>query len=394
MNHAGRARAATAALALGALVAACSRERPPTASKPSPAATVAAARPEAELATVTLSPEAVQRLGIRTTAVGARPLAATRTLAGEVAVPDGQTVVVSAPVAGTLTAAGAAQPGDRVEKGAVMFYLQPMASVERDQRIEAERVVSTAQADHDASAQRLQRVERLLTDGAASQRTVEDARAQLAIATAALTAARERLAAVSRSPIGVSGTLPVVAPLTGVLQSVSASGGQTVAASAPLFTVANLDRVWIRVPVYAGDVPTVALNQPIAVGNLSGSGSRPAHPVVAPPRADAAAASVDLVYEMSAGTPPLRPGERVLVEVPLKASENTLAIPDTAIVYDVHGGTWVYEDRGNNSFARRRVSISRHVGNHAVVSEGLAPGARVVDTGAAELFGTEFGTGH
>jgi cobalt-zinc-cadmium efflux system membrane fusion protein len=340
-----------------------------------------------------LSPEAAQRLGIHTTTVAAQPLATTRTFAAEVLVPDGQTVTVSAPVAGTLTAAGDMQPGGRIAKGTPLFRLHPMASAERDQRIEAERLVATAQAENDAATQRLQRLERLLADGAASQRMVEEARAQQATTAAALTAARERVAAIGRNPIGASGELTIVAPLTGILQSMSVSAGQTVAAAAPLFTVANMDVVWVRVPVYAGDLPSVDLNQSIAVQRLGDSPARTARRVSAPPRADPAAASVDLVYELPAGTPPLRAGERVTVEIPLKSSENALAIPDASIVYDIHGDTWVYQDLGDHVFSRRRVQIARHVGRQAVVSKGLAAGSRIVDVGAAELFGTEFGTG-
>lgn len=372
----------------------CSRSPATPPAKPVPAATVAHPRPETDLTTVTLSAEAMARVGIHTAVAASERLAATRTLAGEVIVPEGKTVVVSAPVAGTLTASGDARAGSRVEQGAAMFRLLPLASADREQRIEAERLVATAQAEHEAAVQRLQRLERLLKDGAASQRAVDDARAQQATAAAGLTAARERLSAITRNPIGAQGEIAINAPFAGVLQSISAAVGQTVAASAPLFTIAQYDTVWIRVPLYAGDVSTVDSEQSASVTSLGGaSPSRQARRVVAPPRADPSAASVDLFYELPAGAPALRPGERVSVQLPLLSSESGLAIPDSAIVYDIHGGTWVYQDLGENVFSRRRVEIARHVGTKAVVARGIQAGARVVDVGAAELYGTEFGTG-
>ena len=83
----------------------------------------------------------------------------------------------------------------------------------------------------------------------------------------------------------------------------------------------------------------------------------------------------------------------MLVELPLKEHGTGLVVPDTAVLYDIHGATWVYEDLGGNAYARRRVEIARHAGDRAVVARGLAEGDKVVTAGAAELFGTEFGAG-
>ena len=49
-----------------------------------------------------LSPEAVKRLGIETAVAKVETAAATRSLGGEVTVPEGHMVTVTAPVAGTV----------------------------------------------------------------------------------------------------------------------------------------------------------------------------------------------------------------------------------------------------------------------------------------------------
>jgi multidrug resistance efflux pump len=118
--------------------------------------------------------------------------------------------------------------------------LAPLVSSERDQSIEARRAVQAAQAEADAARLRLQRLEQLLKDGAASLRSVEEARAQSQIADAALTAARERLAAVHQGPVGPQGEIAITAPLDGVIQAVSAAPGQTVAAAAALLQIAQV----------------------------------------------------------------------------------------------------------------------------------------------------------
>ena len=106
---------------------------------PEPAATVEHPRTEAELTTVKLTQDAVNRLGIQTVAVKTDSAASTRTLGGEVVVPEGGSVVVTAPVAGTLTGAAGARPGARVRRGDHLMTLAPLVPAERDQRIEAAR---------------------------------------------------------------------------------------------------------------------------------------------------------------------------------------------------------------------------------------------------------------
>jgi membrane fusion protein, heavy metal efflux system len=352
-------------------------------------------RTEAELSTVKLTAEAVKRLGIETVAVKTEAAAATRTLGGEIVVPEGRGVVVTAPVAGTLTGSAPLRPGARVRRGDRLMTITPLLPAERDQHIEAQRAATAAEADELAARQRLQRLEQLLKDGAASVRSVEEARAQHQVTAAALTAARERLAGVSKNPVGAQGELVVSAPFDGVVQRISAVPGQTVAASAALLELAQIDTLWVRVAVYAGDAANIDQRQGVTVRRLGETAAAmSATHVTAPLQGDPAAASVDLYYALSASAGTLRPGERVLVELPLTSTQQELVVPDTAVLYDIHGGTWVYEDLGGNAYARRRIEVARHAGDRAVVGRGLAEGAKVVTAGAAELFGTEFGAGH
>lgn len=358
-------------------------------------ATVEHPRTEAELSTVKLTSEAVTRLGIETVAVRIESVPSTRTLGGEIVVPEGGAIVVTAPVAGTLSGAAAPRPGARVRRGDRLMTIAPLVSAERDQRIEAQRAVTAAEAEELAARQRLQRLEQLLKDGAASVRSVEEAQAQHQVTAAALTAARERLAGASKNPVGSQGELVVSAPFDGVVQRVSAVPGQTVAASAALLELAQMNTLWVRVAIYAGDVGNIGESPRITVRKL-GATAAPlaATRVTAPLKGDPTAASVDLYYALAGGTDTLRPGERVLAELPLTTTEKGLVVPDAAILYDIHGATWVYEDLGGHAYVRRRIEVAGHVGERAVVSRGLAEGAKVVTAGTAELFGTEFGAGH
>jgi hypothetical protein len=82
------------------------------------------------------------------------------------------------------------------------------------------------------------------------------------------------------------------------------------------------------------------------------------------------------------------------VTLPLVGPETrALVVPLAAIVHDLNGGAWVYEQLDPNTFTRRRVEVERVVGTQAVLTRGPPPGTKVVTDGAAELFGIEFGIG-
>ena len=92
----------------------------------------------------------------------------------------------------------------------------------------------------------------------------------------------------------------------------------------------------------------------------------------------------------------MRPGERVGITLPLTGASTTergLAVPLTALVRDMNGGSWVYERKDSLTFIRRRVEVSRVSGSYAILAQGPKPGTPVVTAGSAELFGTEFGAG-
>ena len=69
-------------------------------------------------------------------------------------------------------------------------------------------------------------------------------------------------------------------------------------------------------------------------------------------------------------------------------------MPLSAILYDVHGGTWLYVNEAPHVYRRQRVELAETDGATAFLLRGLTPGLQVVAQGATELFGTEFGAGH
>jgi hypothetical protein len=70
-----------------------------------------------------------------------------------------------------------------------------------------------------------------------------------------------------------------------------------------------------------------------------------------------------------------------------------LVVPWSAVIHDINGGTWVYEQTAPHTYSRRRIEVLYVRDRVAALRRGPAVGNSVVKTGAAELFGTEFGVG-
>ena len=374
-------------------IAGCGRDESAPAAKP---ATVTSPVKEAQLTTVTLSEDAERRLAVKTELVERREVPRTRTLGGEIMAPSGTALAITAPVAGTLQGAGSVPiAGAAVTDGQTLFRLVPIQPSERDAGVAAQQALDTATVRRDLAALRVQRSERLVKDGSASRRSLEDAQADLAVAEAELRAARDRVALATRGGAS-SGGVAIDAPESGIVQNVFVRDGQAVSAGMVLLELVRLASVWVRVPVYAGEARALDIRAPAevqALGEGADAAGMTARPIAAPPSANPSTAGVDVYYALPNPDNRFRPGERVSVRLARRESETGLVVPKAALLHDAYGGTWVYVAKQPQVYARERVVVADISGDLAVLSQGPVAGARVVTDGAAELFGVEFGAG-
>ena len=138
----------------------------------------------------------------------------------------------------------------------------------------------------------LARAKRVLAGEAGSQRAVDEAQAQydlsqksneMAIARRDLL---EKIAGEVAS--GSAGPIPIESPAGGMLRNLSAFPGQNVPAGAALFEIADLSQVWVRVPVYVGDLSEIDALSPATISDLTARaspGGIAASPIPAPPSA-------------------------------------------------------------------------------------------------------------
>ncbi len=376
-------------------VAACGDSGSPGSDGP---ARVENAVEESQLATVRLTERAEVRLGIETARVQRRSVARVRSLGGDVMVPPGRDLTIAAPVAGTVLApedGSIVRPGIRVSAGEIIFRLVALPA--ENDLLRVRETVSVADARFTNAQAKATRAEQLHQDSIITLAEYEDAIEEVTSARAEARSAHARLDLIENGVASEElAPLIVQAPTAGLIQQVFAAHGQPVAAGAPLFEIVSTHPLWVRVPVYAGDLSTIETRAEARVGALSartGSESLSARPIPAPPSANAAAASVDLFYEVQNQDGSLRPGQRVSVDLNLIERDEGLTVPWAAVVYDIQGGAWVYERIAPQTYARTRIEVRHVTGDYAVLARGPDEGAEVVSVGAAELFGTEFGVG-
>lgn len=382
-------------LACAASLALAGCGSPAAAPAHTPAASVEHAEPESDLPVVVLTPQAVARLALETSTVEASPLPRTRLVGGEVIIPPGRAIALTAPVAGIVRRATDAPllPGVTVVRGAPMLRLVPLAPADRDVQARATREVSAAEANLAAAELRVRRNEQLIAENAGAQRLLEEAIASRDVARADVAVARARAATLRREPLMSDLSMTVRAPEDGIVRTLSVAEGQAVPAAAPLAEIVSGAALYVRVPLYGGDLALLEPHAAAAISPARGGDEVAAMLVAGPPTAEPDRMTVDRFYALPAESA-LAPGERVLVSVPLREVEHATHVPLSAIVHDAWGGAWVYRCESETRFVRERVDPARRVGDRAVLARGPAAGTCVVSVGAAELFGAEFPPGH
>ncbi len=68
-------------------------------------------------------------------------------------------------------------------------------------------------------------------------------------------------------------------------------------------------------------------------------------------------------------------------------------IPYSSILYGVNGETWIYTQTDPLTYMKQLIAVDRIEKDSVILSIPLPVGTDVVVTGAAELFGVEFGAG-
>jgi RND family efflux transporter MFP subunit len=181
----------------------------------------------------------------------------------------------------------------------------------------------------------------------------------------------------------------VRAPADGTLVSIDAASGQGVEEGQQLFTVIDLDRVWLVAKVFEADVPKVegarsawftidGYEQPFVIDETNGKLVTIGRVV------DPQLRTVPVIFEVDNANAKLRIGNFTKTVIATGAPRKALAIPDAAIVDD-GGRSVAFVMVEGESFERRPLKIGIRANGWTEILDGVRAGERVVTKGAYEV---------
>jgi RND family efflux transporter MFP subunit len=292
--------------------------------------------------------------------------------AGEVVPAAGRVANVAAPIGGLVEVDGTGRspaPGQWVERGQVLVVLTPTLGEAGSAYAQARRELREAEAEH-ARAARLYAVE------AIPERRLREAESRLQ-------AAREALAGLAGGEaVDSAGTLPLRAPIGGVVASRRVTPGSRVAPGELLFSIVDPSVVWLEVHVPAARA--ARLNAPTGASFRLEGGERiyPARRTVSVGSVvDSLTRTLLILYEAANPDRSIKVGATATVSVRTGDRVGGIVVPGSAVL-DEDGRPICYVQISGERFEKRELTLGGDDGTHAVVLSGLRAGERVV-TGAA-----------
>lgn len=373
------------------------------------------ARAAREPSVVALTPEMVERAGVRTATVRRRPLLGTETYSATVEPTRTGAAVVASLVNGTVTRL-LVDLGQSVRQGqALLEMVSPEAGQAKAEyrsalaRLEQAKTRSNlAQTQVDLAGAAVQREKLLVAKGISALQSQQEAEARLAgiradratarsdvgVAQAAAAAAASRLRAFGLGAgqlrqiaqgEDLDPRLFVVSPIAGRVIALQAQLGQAVALTAPLMTVGGLDRVYVQLLVpqarlaelNPGDL--VRFMSEVAPGRtFVGRVLRQAQSL------DPTTRNAEVRVEIANPGSVLKPGTLVQATVRTRLAGDAIVLPATAL-QQVKGKDVVFVKIGPNTFRARPVAVGQKTAEAAQILRGVAAGESVVTNGSFSI---------
>jgi cobalt-zinc-cadmium efflux system membrane fusion protein len=349
-------------------------------------ATPAAEPKESDAVEVTLTPEAVERAGIKTAPVRSGTADAVIGVPATVASNAYRDTKVSALVGGLMRRVDV-ELGTAVERG------QSLAVIFSSELAEAQMKDLSMGAMLEADHRKVERTQKLFALGAASRQELEDVTAVHAGHASEVAAARQRLIllGLSEEQVGrvqdashVISEVIVSAPSRGVVIGRSVNAGQVIMAGQDLFVVTDLASVWVIGDVYEQDVGRVRVGAEATVavpfGNRAPVRGRIAY---IDPRVDPATRTAKVRVEVPNADGSFRIGMFVTLSIGAGGGGRMTLVPRAA-VQQVADRSVVYVPaaEGEPRYIEQRVKVGQVMGDHIEVVEGLKAGQTVVTEGS------------
>lgn len=261
--------------------------------------------------------------------------------------------------------------GDQVKKGQVLADLRSAELAEL--YAQSKTIVSQIKV----SEQGLQATQAMFDDGISSQRELMSSESELAILKADKERIESQLSLFSASP--ERGVFKIKAPQSGIVTAKSiTAGGPVSAGGESLFTISDLNDVWVMVNIYASNVRNITADMEVDIKTLSYPGESFKGKITTISQVLDDEAKVLKARVVLPNTDfKLKPGMLVDVSA-LKTSEvSALSIPTDALVFD-NNKNFVVVYKGDCDLEIRNIKTSSKGNGNTFVVEGLEENERIV----------------
>ena len=335
----------------------------------------------AEAKELTLTKEEAERAGLKVQEIQPQKVAGSISVTASIQADQDRIARVAPRTEARITSAPV-KLGDRVRAGQVLANLDSVAVGEAYANlVQAQSELRIAEAD-------FKRAEALVADEIIPRKDFLKAQSEREKAAANVRAATDKLRMLGGDP-GASGrgvsTFAVVAPFGGTVIEKKATIGDLASPSAPLFTVADLSRVWIL-----ADLPESALSQVhvgaqarVSVPSYPNSlfGGRVSH-IGSVLNKDTRTVAARIEVANPDGR--LKPDMFATATIDVNGdSRELLTVPDAAVVMMQGQPTVFVLEQG--AFEARPVQPGERSNGRTVITAGIKPGDQVVTAGAYEL---------
>jgi RND family efflux transporter MFP subunit len=324
----------------------------------------------------------IRAAGISTVAIERERGGTDLSLPGTVAIPQQQIRVVAAP-AGGLVEAMLIAADEPVEAG------QPIARLRSPAIVEAQRQFLAAISDEALAADRLRRIQILVDGRAIAERELRVAQAEAAQAKSRLDERTQILTLMEMSEADLEAlrttrrmvsTVTVYSPISGTIVTRHASSGERIEAAAPLFTIAQLEPLWINIQIPAARLSNITTGATVSLPAYGAQGK-----VIRIGRTvDPTTQSAIAVAEISTNGGNVRPGLAVNVTVRLERDIDTQwSVPASAVVRH-RERAWIFL-RSSDGFHARPVQVVAESARAFSIRGDLAEGDQVATRGMLAL---------
>jgi Cu(I)/Ag(I) efflux system membrane fusion protein len=317
------------------------------------------------LTSVHISPERVQTIGVRTAVVERRAVGGSLDLVGFVSPDESRLKRVQIRVAGWVQELFVNRTGETVTAGQPLLtlYSPELYQSEQEYLIEAR-----ARAERDTARR----------DGHAGMGHDEDGANAALTRLTLLGVPPEEIARLSRVPVAIP-RLTMRSTVNGTVLEKNVTQGQYVSADVPLFTIADLSRVWVLADLYEMDIARVRVgdratftSDALAGRELNGR-IEFIYPTVS---GETRTLKVRLSLDNPGGA--LKPGMYGRVRVAGRGG-SALVVPGEAVV-NTGEHKYVFLARADGHFEPRMVWTGVQDGDRVQILKGLAAGDTVVSS--------------